>query len=93
MKKKSTFYIIFRYLTDDKLKLFFYLILVLFSYLPGLFAAFFWGYSLEALITKNFYGFLKYLIIWESIWILFYSILSVPRDVLYNYLEKNLNSY
>ena len=87
MKKKSTFYIIFRYLKDDKLKLFFYLILVLFSYLPGLFAAFFWGYSLEALITKNFYGFLKYLIIWESIWILFYSILSVPRDVLYNYLE------
>ena len=87
MKKKSTFSIIFHYLKDDKVKLFFYLILVLFSYLPSLLAAFFWGFALEALITKDFNKFLEYLIIWEGIWVLFYSILSVPRDMLYNYLE------
>lgn len=87
MKREKTLSIIFKYLKDDKLKLFFYLILVLFSYLPSLLSAFFWGFALEALITKDFYKFLEYLIIWEGIWILFYSFLSVPRDMLYNYLE------
>ena len=87
MKEKNTLSIIFKYLKDDKLKLFFYLILVLFSYLPSLLSAFFWGFALEALITKDFYKFLEYLIIWEGIWIVFYSFLSVPRDMLYNYLE------
>ena len=87
MKEKSTFSIIFKYLKDDKIKLFFYLILVLFSYLPSLLSAFFWGFALEALITKDFNKFLEYLIIWEAIGIFFYSILSVPRDMLYNYLE------
>lgn len=86
-KNKSVFNIILHYLKNDKLKLFFYLILVLASYLPSLLAAFFWGFALEALINKNLNLFLTYLIIWESIWILFYSLLSIPRDTLYNYLE------
>lgn len=86
-KNKSVFNIIFHYLKNDKLKLFFYLILVLASYLPALLSAFFWGFALEALINKNLNLFLTYLIIWESIWILFYSLLSIPRDTLYNYLE------
>lgn len=87
MKEKSAFNIIFKYLKDDKLKLFFYLVLVLFSYLPSLLSAFFWGFALEALIVKNFYKFFEYLIIWETIWIVFYSLLSVPREMIYNYLE------
>ena len=87
MKKKNTFSIIFRYLKNDKLKLFIYLVLVLFSYLPGFLAAFFWGYALEKLFVKDFDSFAIYLIIWESIWIFFFVILSVPRDMLYNYLE------
>ena len=87
MKKKSSFAIIKNYLKDEKLKVFFYLILVLTSYLPSLLSAFFWGFALEALIKGEFNNFAIYLIIWESIWILFYAILSVPRDFLYNYLE------
>ena len=87
MEKRNTFSIILYYLRNDKLKLFFYLILVLSSYLPSLFAAFFWGFALEELINKNFNSFLGYLIAWESIWIIFYCFLSVPRDMLYNYLE------
>ncbi|MGM9879392.1 MAG: ABC transporter ATP-binding protein [Bacilli bacterium] len=87
MKKKNSFTIIKDYLKEDKLKVFFYLVLVLISYLPSLLSAFFWGFALEALIKGEFNNFAIYLIIWESIWILFYAILSVPRDFLYNYLE------
>jgi len=87
MKQKNTFSIILYYLRNDKLKLFFYLLLVLSSYLPSLFAAFFWGFALEELINQNFNSFLTYLIAWESLWIIFYCFLSVPRDMLYNYLE------
>lgn len=86
-KSKSVFSIILHYLKNYKLRLFFYLILVLASYLPALLSAFFWGFALEALINKNLTDFFTYLIIWESIWILFYSLLSIPRDTLYNYLE------
>ncbi len=86
-KNKSVFNIILHYLKNDKLKLFFYLILVLTSYLPTILSAFFWGFALEALINKDLNAFLICLIIRESIWIVFYSILSVPRDTLYNYLE------
>ena len=87
MKSKNTFSIIFRYLQNDKLKLFIYLMLVLFSYLPGLLSAFFWGFALEKLFVKDFNSFATYLIIWESIWIFFFVILSIPRDILYNYFE------
>ena len=87
MKKVNTFSIIFRYLKNDKLKLFMYLILVLLSYLPSLLAAFFWGFALEKLVLKDFNSFAIYLIIWESIWIFFFVILSIPREIIYNYLE------
>ena len=87
MKKVNTFSIIFRYLKNDKLKLFMYLILVLLSYLPSLLAAFFWGFALEKLVLKDFSSFAIYLIIWESIWIFFFVILSIPREIIYNYLE------
>ncbi|MBQ7104986.1 MAG: ABC transporter ATP-binding protein [Bacilli bacterium] len=79
--------LIFKYLKNDKLKLITYLILVFTSYVPSLGAAFFWGLALEKLIIKDFSNFVLYLAIWEGLYILFYSILSMPRDYLYNYLE------
>lgn len=87
MKKLSSFKILFRYLKDEKIRLFLYVLLVLFSYLPALLSAYLWGIAIEKLILKDFYGFIKFLAIWEGIYILFYTILQIPRDKLYNYLE------
>lgn len=87
MKKFSTFKILFHYLKDEKLKMFIYILLVLFTYIPSLVTAYFWGIALEALISKNFNDFVLYLAIWEGIYIFFYTILQIPRDTLYNYLE------
>lgn len=87
MKKVVSFKIIWHYLKDDKLKLFIYIVLVILTYLPVLMAAYFWGKALEFLILKNIVKFIKYLALWEGLYILFYSILQVPRDKIYNYLE------
>lgn len=87
MKKFSTFKILFHYLKDEKLKMLTYILLVLFTYIPSLVTAYFWGIALEALISKNFNEFVLYLAIWEGIYIFFYTILQIPRDTLYNYLE------
>ena len=87
MKKFSTFKILFHYLKDEKLKMFIYILLVLFTYVPSLVTAYFWGIALEALISKYFNEFVLYLAIWEGIYIFFYTILQIPRDTLYNYLE------
>ena len=87
MKKISNFKILFHYLKDEKLKLFIYVILVLLTYLPSLLTAFVWGMALEELISKRFYNFVLYLAIWEATYILFYTILQIRRDKLYNYLE------
>lgn len=64
-----------------------YMFLVLITYIPSLISAYFWGNALESLVTHNFYQFTIYLVIWESIYIIFYTILQIPRDMLYNYLE------
>ena len=87
MKKLNNFKLLFKYLKNDKFKIFLYLILVLTSYVPALAAAFFWGRGLENLLVKNVKGFLIYLVLWEGIYIVCYSLLQIPRDKLYNYLE------
>lgn len=87
MKKFSSFKILYHYLKDEKIKLIVYMLLVLFSYLPALANAYFWGIALEKLIAKDIVGFTTYLAIWEGIYIIFYTILQIPRDKLYNYLE------
>lgn len=87
MKKYSSFKVLFHYLKDDKFKLFIYIILVLLSYIPSLATAFLWGIALEQLMLKDLAGFTIYLAIWEGIYILFYTILQIPRDKLYNYLS------
>lgn len=87
MKKLNSFKILFHYLKDEKIKLCLYIFLVLMTYLPSLATAFFWGIALEALIGGKFLSFVLYLAIWEGLFILFYTVLQVPRDKLYNYLE------
>ena len=87
MKKFSNFKVLFHYLKKEKLKLGIYILLVLLSYLPVLAAAYLWGIALEALIQKEFMRFVLYLALWEGLFTLCYSILQIPRDTLYNYLE------
>ena len=88
MKEKNKYFkIIWFYLKDDKLKVFIYILLVLSTYFPALLSAFFWGKALEALIIKDITTFLLYLLSWEAIFIICHSILLVPREKIYNYLE------
>ncbi len=87
MKKYNNFKILWHYLKDEKPRLILYMLLVLSSYLPVLFAAYFWGKALEFLILKNIMGFIKYLALWEGIYILLFAFLQIPRDKIYNYLE------
>ena len=87
LKKLSNFKILYKYLKDDKLKIFIYILLVLTTYLPAVIATYLWGKSVELLILKDFYGFIKYLICWEAIYIVCYNLLQIPREKLYNYFE------
>ena len=87
MKKAKSFKILFHYLKKDKLKMIIYVFLVLMTYLPALCAAYFWGRGVELLLEKNLYGFVSYLLLWEGIYIVCYSLLQIPRDKLYNYFE------
>ena len=87
MKKAKSFKILFRYLKDEKIKLFLYILLVVCSYLPSLFGVYYWGLAVEKLVLNDFNSFVFYLIIMSGVNILFYSILQIPRDSLYNYLE------
>lgn len=86
-KKKGNFKLIFSYLKDEKLRIFLYIFLVCITYLPVLLSTFFWGYAIDALIGRIFEKFLIFLILRESMHILFYCLLAIPRDLIYNYLE------
>ena len=87
MKKTQSFKILWKYLKDEKLKLFLYIFLIIVTYLPVYIAAFLWGVAVEFLIDNNFLYFLLYMITWSSIYILCYAVLQYPRDRLYNSLE------
>lgn len=87
MNKIKSFEVLWKYIKDDKFKLFIYVLLVILTYAPTILSAFFWGKALEELLTKNIYNFVIYLGLWEGLYIIFYSILQLPRDYLYNYLE------
>lgn len=86
-EKTNTFKLIFSYLKDEKLRLFLYLLLVILTYVPVLLSSFFWGYAIEALVNNLFITFLTFLLLREGMHILFYCLLAVPRDSIYNYLE------
>ncbi len=87
MKKLKNFKLILDYLKDDKFKMFLYVFLVLCTYIPALFSAYFWGKALEELLLKNINGFVLYLGMWISIFILCFTIIQFFKDRLYNYLE------
>ncbi|MBO5095687.1 MAG: ABC transporter ATP-binding protein [Bacilli bacterium] len=87
MKKAKSFKILWHYLKDEKIKLFGYILLVMFTYFPALINAYLEGKTIELLVSKNFSGFITFLLIWEGVYIFCYSILHIPRHTLYNYLE------
>jgi ATP-binding cassette subfamily B protein len=87
MKKAKSFKILFQYLKKEKIRLVLYILLVVCSYLPSLLGVYYWGLAVEKLVLQDFNGFVFYLIIMSCINIMFYSILQIPRDSLYNYLE------
>lgn len=87
LKKIKTFKILWHYIKEDKLKLILYIFLVAVSYFPSLFAAVFWGILVEALTQGNFQRFVVFLALYEGVYVVFYALLQVPRDYLYNYLE------
>ena len=87
MRKAKSFSVLFHYLREDKLKIFVYIVLVLLTYLPTLVSAYFWGRAIEQLLAKDIYGFVFFFGSWELIHIVCFTILLVPRDKLYNYLE------
>ena len=86
-KKYNTFRLIFSYLKDEKPRLFLYIFLVIMTYIPVLLSSFFWGYAIQALVDNVFKMFLIFLLLREGTHILFYSVLSIPRDLIYNKLE------
>ena len=87
MKKTKGFKVLFHYLKDDKLRVFIYLLLVVLTHFPPLFAAVLWGKSVEYLVIKDYGNFSLYFTIWVIVFILCFSVLQVPRDKLYNYFE------
>ncbi len=87
MKAKDNFKILWRYLKDEKVKVFAYFILVVITYVPALIASILWGFALEHLIDMNYKMFFIFLAIWELTYIFCYSLAAIPRDYIYNYLE------
>ena len=87
MKKLRNFKLILQYLKDDKFVMVLYVILVLLTYVPALFSAYFWGKALENLLIKNVNGFVLFLGIWIGVFILCFTVVQFFKDKLYNYLE------
>ena len=89
MKKNKVrpFKIIFNYLKEDKLKVIIYCLLVFLTYVPAMLTSFFWGFAIEGLIEHNLDKFLFFVILREIVHIILYTLLSFPRDYLYNLLQ------
>ena len=87
MEKLRNFKIFWSYIKDDKFKLFLYVLLVALLCIPQILTAYFWGIAVEILLTNDFSKFIIYILLYEGIFILFYAILQVPKDFLYNYFE------
>ena len=87
MKKLSSWRIFFNYLKEEKLKFILYVILVITSCLPA-FIADLWGVAVEYLVANEFHKFVFCVVLYEGIYILTFTVLEVPREYLYNYLEN-----
>lgn len=86
-KSPKNFKIIWNYLKGDKLKLVLYIILTITTILPSVFTAYLWGLALEALIANDLTRFIILLGIYTGCFILFYTVMMVPKNLLYNHLE------
>lgn len=87
--KDHGFHLLKKYLRKDKLRLIFYVILCFCTYTPDIFAAIFVGKALEYLLLKDLYHFCVYLILYDGLYLIAYSLLQIPKDYLYNYMEIN----
>ena len=87
MKKLSSWNVFFNYLKEEKLKFILYVILVITSCLPAFIAAL-WGIAVEYLVANAFHKFVFCVVLYEGIYILTFTVLEVPREYLYNYLEN-----
>lgn len=86
-EKDHGFCLLKKYLKDDKIRLFFYVLLCFCTYTPDILAAIFVGKALEYLLLKDLYNFCIYLILYDGLYLLAYSLLQIPKDYLYNYME------
>lgn len=86
-KKLTNFKIIWRYLKNDKLLLFFYVILTIGSILPNVLGPYIWGLALEALTKGDSELFILLLLGYTGVFILFFTILMYPQNMIYNKLE------
>ncbi len=87
MKQKSSFYLFFKYFKEEKFKLFLYIILVVISCIPAFMAAL-WGVAVEYLVANEFHKFVLCIVLYEGMYTITFSVLEVPREYLYNYLEN-----
>lgn len=88
MKKLSSWNVFFNYLKEEKFKFILYVILVITSCLPSFIAAL-WGVAVEYLVASEFHKFVFCVVLYEGIYILTFTVLEVPREYLYNYLENH----
>lgn len=85
--KTKNFKVIWQYLKDDKFKLILYVVLTVGLILPSVICPYLWGLALEALTGGKGNDFFIILVVYTAVYILFYSICSIPHDKLYNRLE------
>ncbi len=88
MKKLSSWRVFFNYLKEEKFKFVLYVILVITSCLPAFLEAL-WGVAVEYLVASEFHKFVFCVVLYEGIYILAFTVLEVPREYLYNYLENH----
>ncbi len=84
---KGAFKLLFKYLKQDKLKLFLYAIFTILYFLPTLFAGFILGLSFEALVLHNFRKFILFLLLSSGLEILRFGVISAVKNYIYNLLE------
>lgn len=88
MKKLSSWRVFFNYLKEEKVKFILYVLLVITSCLPAFIAAL-WGVAVEYLVANEFHKFVLCVVLYEGIYILTFTVLEVPKEYLYNYLENH----
>ena len=87
MQKIKYFKLIWQYLKKDRFKVYTYILLVVLTFTPSFLSPILWGYAMEALVDGNTTSFIHYLIIWSIIYSTSYTVVQVPKDLLYNCLQ------